>query len=286
MHRALDTHNRYANDDITTALIEHARSSILYERQLLKDLESLRVDVSNANKKVLPAAKAPRPSIIPPLEDFGEHPAPPSAPVVNGNRQARHLPPPPQTAGPSGAPFRSQQTNPPSRERSSTAPSPALNGSPHVPQPLSSSHSFAPAQSSPLAAPIARQPLAASASASDVLPSSRPQVDGSPAPEPPLGGKFLDGSKSMFITPTHGPSTSAAGASGNPPIDPLRNDAYKPAISPLHDGVQRSASAQPSPLGSFDPLGQIKTRNMSSSVRIQRPRLDPKEAASKLANMF
>ncbi|KAH6915033.1 vacuolar protein sorting-associated protein vps17 [Coprinopsis sp. MPI-PUGE-AT-0042] len=285
LHRALDTHNRYANDDITTALIEHARSSILYERQLLKDLESLRVDVSNANKKVLPAAKAPRPSIIPPLEDFGEHPAPPSAPVVNGNRQPRHLPPPPQTAGPSGATFRSQQANPPSRERSSTAPTPAINGSPQVPQSLSSSHSFAPAQSSPLAAPVARQPL--TASASEVLPSSRPQTGGSSGPEPPLGGKFLDGSKSMFITPSHTPtSNSAAGSSGNSPIDPLRNDAYKSAISPLHDGVQRSASAQPSPLGSFDPLGQIKTRTMSSSVRIQRPRLDPKEAASKLANMF
>lgn len=40
--------------------------------------------------------------------------------------------------------------------------------------------------------------------------------------------------------------------------------------------------------GGYDPLGQARFGGMSASVRVQptRPRLDPKEAASKLANMF
>jgi hypothetical protein len=43
----------WLNDDITAALVEHVRSSIMYERQLLKDLEALRPDISSAADKVV-----------------------------------------------------------------------------------------------------------------------------------------------------------------------------------------------------------------------------------------
>ncbi|EAU84670.1 vacuolar protein sorting-associated protein vps17 [Coprinopsis cinerea okayama7 len=274
LHTALQTHNRYANDDITTALIEHARSSILYERQLLRDLEALRVDVSNANKKVLPPTTAPRPSYIPPLEDFDRPP-----PVVNGKRQSRDIHAPPQTAVP---PVASSSKAPAQRERSSSVPPESANG-PQVP-PLAATQSFAPAHPPPLAGPGSRQPLSQGAG-----PSGSSVTEPSTPVGPPLGGKFVDGTKSMFVTPSASTAnTSPSSSSAAGPLDPLRNDSYQAPISPLHDPLTRSATAQPSASHTVDPLGQIKTRQMSSSVRIQpqRPRLDPREAASKLANMF
>src|SRR6202044_44682 len=86
LHVALQTHNRLANDDITTALVEHARSTIMYEKQLLRELEALRPDVNNAAKKVtLHSNGVPRPSVIPPLEDFSKPPGPRSATVFSSN---------------------------------------------------------------------------------------------------------------------------------------------------------------------------------------------------------
>lgn len=77
LHKALARHKRLVTDDITSALIEHARSSIMYERQHLRELEALRVDVANAAKKVAPAPiSAPRPAFIPKLEEFSRPPIP------------------------------------------------------------------------------------------------------------------------------------------------------------------------------------------------------------------
>lgn len=70
LHRALQVHSRNVTDDVTVALIEHARSSIMYEKQLLKELLALKNDVSNANQKaVVQPNSIPKPSIVPPLED-------------------------------------------------------------------------------------------------------------------------------------------------------------------------------------------------------------------------
>ncbi|KAH0839842.1 Vps5 C terminal like-domain-containing protein [Lanmaoa asiatica] len=71
LHRALATHTKTVTDDVTAALIEHARSSLQYEKQLLRELESLRGDVNTANQRVAPPKPNgyPKPSIIPPLED-------------------------------------------------------------------------------------------------------------------------------------------------------------------------------------------------------------------------
>lgn len=70
LHRALQVHSKNVTDDVTVALIEHARSSIMYEKQLLKELLALKNDVSNANQKaVVQPNSIPKPSIVPPLED-------------------------------------------------------------------------------------------------------------------------------------------------------------------------------------------------------------------------
>ena len=53
--------------------------------------------------------------------------------------------------------------------------------------------------------------------------------------------------------------------------------------------MTQSVIIQPTPRldDGLDPLGMAKPTNMTASMRApQRPRLDPREAASKLANMF
>ncbi|KAF9058062.1 Vps5 C terminal like-domain-containing protein [Panaeolus papilionaceus] len=326
LHKALQTHNRHANDDITTALIEHARSSIMYERQLLRELESLRVDVSNANKKVLPAATGPpKPTIIPPLEDDRRHLEPaPSAPIANGFHQPKPGRPqqPPHTAALNGS---AQGFIPHKVQSYATDPltgQPEIPSSPAFPQtpvgrhepPLSaaSSRSFASQQQGPLSPAPAyatmRQPLPpqspGAGPSSPVLPSQNPSAVPSvraASTEPPLGGRFVDGTRSMFVPRSNSvsrPSPLAFSSStsnlpnGHPtagpssaPFDPLRSDNYAAAPSPLNDSGMRSHLSRPQDV---DPLGFIKPNQMASSVRVQptRPRLDPREAASKLANMF
>ncbi|KAF5387671.1 hypothetical protein D9615_000607 [Tricholomella constricta] len=313
LHKALQTHNRYANDDITTALIEHARSSIMYERQLLRELEALRVDVSNAAKKVAPAPNGvPKPTVIPPLEDYHEnlpipsHPAPP----LNGFQRSSNLYNPPHSAHHSGPP----PQRPPMQSYPSQGPPPQG----FTPQgPLSPTQPSLP-RNEPLSASSTqtmysqRAPFSPPQGYTSFRPGIPPQSPGAgpsspasshivfakpPLDEPPLGGRFVDGTKSMFIKPTqapHSPPPPASSSStfdGRPgPNDPLNADPLRrPATtSPLHVGSSRLMNGQASHGSGFDPLGHIKPQHMSNSVRVQptRPRLDAREAASKLANMF
>ena len=304
LHQALQTHNRYANDDITTALIEHARSSIMYERQLLRELEALRGDVSSAAKKVVAAANGvPKPSIVPPLEDFSDriHVEPvSSAPIANGFHKATQSQVP-HTAGllaDNGGPRGFTPHKPPNQSQAS-APSifPQTRLGRQEPQSPSSVQSFSSArgpsssQHSPNSSLPPQSPGAGPSS--PTIAPERQSVPRPPVNEAPLGGHFVDGTKSMFITRTSSPrpsplsvSTSTSNIPGpNVPFDPLRNDSYtRPVSSPLHTGPSQQASQTQE----TDPLGSIRPHQMSSSVRVQptRPRLDAREAASKLANMF
>ncbi len=258
-----------------TALIEHARSSIMYEKQLLRELEALRVDVDSAAKKVLPPANGiPKPKIIPPLEDFSEHPLPPpSAPAVNGF----HRPPvPPHQAIP--------HTAVPSDQRFHV---PRLPGLP--PEPVSAtstiSHDSSEGPSSPAST------LSLPSGPSNGITTS-----------PPLKGRFIDGTKSMIVqstsshsqgAPVASSSTSALPNAAAPTQDPLQNrpsqSAQAPSsVDPLGALVNPIPQAKLRPAIGTDPLANVKTNQMSSSMRLppHRPRLDPREAASKLANMF
>ena len=311
LHRALQTHNRYANDDITTALLEHARSSIMYERQLLRELEALRGDIDNAAKKVVLSPNGvPKPTIIPPLEDYSERPpgpeSAPSAPLSNGfHKQLPSQIQPPHTAGiPSqGGPSYSYI----SHRSVNTAPS-LPSPVPSQPPPTSLSTASETSHPSPVSAgplspvpsqlPVQRQ----SSPHSPVAGPSYSATPYSPIPKqevavPPLGGRFIDGTKSMFLAkPTSSPRPSPLAASASTsnvirpssaggPTDPLRNVSYR---SPLHDPLHHESN-QPQQRQDIDPLAAVKPRQMSSSMRVQtpsRPRLDPREAASKLANMF
>ncbi|KAG6903424.1 hypothetical protein C0995_005447 [Termitomyces sp. Mi166 len=299
LHKALDTHNRYANDDITTALIEHARSSIMYERQLLRELEALRVDVSNAaNKIVLSTNGVPKPTVVPKLEDSNGHS------FVSPSDGFQRSPHPPHSAQPGPAPSRPPLQSFPSQGPLSQVPTqgssflaqpPYQNQDPRATSPTSTPASQPPPFSPPPSHPSFRPSLPSQSPGAG--PSSPgPNFQTSPySNEPPLGGRFADGTKSMFIQPTqapHNPLPSLASSStfdsrphaGDPlNVDPLMRPA---PVLPL-PGSTRPMNGQISQ-NSVDPLAHIKPHQMSASVRVQptRPRLDAREAASKLANMF
>jgi len=114
---------------------------------------------------------------------------------------------------------------------------------------------------------------------------------------PPLGGRFVDGTKSMFVNAAPLPFGPPVAASPSMPQGPLGRTIHSPAPSPASNPLAgfaqspltsnapvRPASAQQA----VDPLGMFAPTNMTQSMRVQpsRPRLDARVAASKLANMF
>jgi hypothetical protein len=273
----------------------------MYERQLLRELESLRGDISNAAKKnVVAVDGVPKPSIVPPLEDYPASQPAPSAPLVNGfHRHQSHLRTPPQTAAPSSQSFTPHLPPPHGAAATQNPLTSSFSQTQQVayqknqPLPASSNQPFTPQLSHFRGLPPQSPGAGPSTPASSHYPSPKSAVV-----EPPLGGRFVDGTKSMFIKPTFSTlassspvSSSSAGLSGSPSkFDPLRSDTYngQSVPSPLHDSAREGLDSHPTLRQQTDPLGQIKPHQMASSVRVQptRPRLDPREAASKLANMF
>lgn len=278
LHRALQTHKRLVTDDITTALIEHTRSSIMYDRQILRELESLRPDINNANAKAPPSKivnGVPKPPFIPPLEDFS------AKPRINSNGPTRTaspfspaLPSGIVSPGPSGRSSVSQGPLPPQ------SPGAGSSKSPVVPEP----HQRPSPPSSATAPPIPRI-------ASPAQPPASIRSN-----EPPLGGRFVDGTKSMFVKPpiSSPQARQPSNLSGVPPPQSTYSGDPLSASSSVFESHPRPMSAagniggaNGAGAGDLDPLGQARPTYMSASVRVPtRPRLDAREAASKLANMF
>lgn len=275
----------------------------------MRELEALRSDISNAAKKVVPVANgAPKPSIVPPLEDDRPHPQPaPSAPLENGfQRQIQTQPP--HTAGISQNSFIPHHVPAQPNAFSTQSPLPLSQTPSGRQDPFStaSSRSFTPTQALPSPTSshtFARQQLLPQSPGAGPSSPVVPINPGIPArqavDEPPLGGRFVDGTKSMFVpksTSSPRPSplsfsssvSNIAVPSSTAPFDPLRSDSYPSISSPLQNAGLRGPSQQPSRPQQIDPLGLGTPHTMTGSLRIQptRPRLDAREAASKLANMF
>jgi len=292
----------------------------MYERQLLKDLEALRPDISSAADKVVPhPSGVPKPTVIPPLE---EPPVPkPAPPPVKNTPNS-----PPLTT-----PSLSTSRIP---DASSTIPGPRPGHSPQHPSPeivrsMTSPQPASPQRLAPVPAPIHSND------------------------DPLLGNRFADGTRSMFVRPSpqfHTPSTITSSTSAStlptsapippPPVpkvlppsvvvqqevqknyDPLSNPGRaiaRASSTPIMEPPKQPESVGPmGPLGPLGPIGPTPTHGngpmMTQSVIVQpttkpdngldplgmttptymaasmrsppRPRLDPREAASKLANMF
>lgn len=241
------THTKTVTDDITAALIEHARSSIQYEKQLLRELESLRGDVNTANQKVAPPKPNgyPKPAIVLPLEDDTLPKVRPPIPRPSSGFPAS-TPPATQTM------FRPHSATPqsssagPSTVRGPTAPSSAPIS------PLSQRGRFGDGTQSMFVKPTPTfRPSGAGRSSSS----------SSSLPQGPLGG----------IAQTSAPTSP-------PPNHPL------PGTDPLSVSAVASTNTQQvvDPLAYLTPANM----SQSMRVQPSRPRLDARVAASKLANMF
>ena len=208
LHRALHRHSRIAHEDIAAALIEHARTNILYERQLLRELESLLPDVrSSAN----PA----------PLQPVGTSSIPPLVAA---------LPP----TFPGGMPPRSTMTTgtflprTPVGPQTSVPPSPSLQPSPIPPftvaplpvSPTIASSSAPPPQPNDLPPPIAPH------SPVPTLVTSSPSTSSSPVPAFPRTNQFT-------------PNVMSAGTGSITPGFPKTNQ----FASPSRPAPSASASA-------------------------------------------
>lgn len=299
LHRALQTHSRLAHDDIQAALIEHARSALVYERQFLRELEALRPDVRNA------ASKAPEPvkPIVPPappLEDlqpfrpthFSPAPVPraPPAPIVGG----------PLAPGPV----------PPTRGGFAPLPATPVSPAPRSPMPQSPAAPFVPVS----AAPGPRGPP---------LITSDPPLMGAGvqysarSPRDPLAPVSPGaGSSSAGPGPSSQPGTPAIGhpgngfANGNGYTDPLRGT-QSMIVTPNSAGGRPGFYEQRSPLtpnGYPQPSSPQTMNHLPPGVRVDglpgngsnfvhplarsmaptptRSRLDAREAAAKLANFL
>lgn len=93
LHKALHTHSRHTHEDITHSLIEHVRTTVLYEKQLLRDLESLRQDFASINKKAVDV-RAPVTSPQASLAAMGAPIRTVSAPDLQRTSQEGQRPPP------------------------------------------------------------------------------------------------------------------------------------------------------------------------------------------------
>lgn len=292
----------------------------MYERQILKDLEALRPDVSSAADKMVPQPNGiPKPTVILPLEEPSiSKPAPPpgkntpnSPPLTTPSLSTSRIPDAsPTIPGPKPRPPPLQQ------------PSPEIVRSMTSPQPTS------PHRTAPVPPPVGSND------------------------DPLSGSRFVDGTRSMFVRPSpqfHTPSTITSSMSGSilpvpalapPPVpkvlppsvvvqqevqknsDPLSNTGRvisRASSTPIMEPPKQPEPVGPmgplgplGPLGptpahgngrmmtqsvivqstprpddGLDPLGMVKPSHLAASMRSpQRPRLDPREAASKLANMF
>ena len=160
LHRALHRHSRIAHEDIAAALIEHARTNILYERQLLRELESLLPDVrASAN------------------------PAPPQPVGISSIPPLVAASPP---AFPGGMSSRSTMTTGTFLPQTSVPPSPSLQPSPIPPLTVASLPISPTIASNSAAPPQPNDPR----SSVPTLVTSSPSTSSSPVPAFPKTNQF------------------------------------------------------------------------------------------------
>ncbi|KIJ56974.1 hypothetical protein M422DRAFT_238559 [Sphaerobolus stellatus SS14] len=303
LHRALHRHSRLSQEDVTMVLVEHARTTIMYEKQLLRELEALRPDFLNAAKK----APLPAPvKIIPPVRPL----TPPNGPArlisqtqsaIVQQHQGR-----PWTPGPPTAPYQQQQQQPyypqQSQQPAPIQPVSAAQG------PLGQSSPGA-GPSTPGRFPAQRFPHAnhlegtksmfitpnrTSTVSSPVSPSPAPPVRDDGARVDPLTGMPIGPSKLSIRT-----AQSSAAASGSGPAsevsDPLLSPPIQGQPSPQPGYTQAQGYSYTSQSQTFGRAGmngkgplspQGGGHPLAQSMHVGPRRLDAREAAAKLANFL
>ena len=252
-------------------MIEHARSSLVYERSLKRELEALRADVRAIGQPITRAAVPQAPSVIPKLDE--QFSAPPRA-AYNTYNGSRH-------PGPLQAPL-------PVSASSSTFISPttpvASQTLPRGPQsaidPLGSS--VIGSHPSLGAGPSAPHP--------PLSPANVP-LPVTPRPSTPSGptsahqglnanGRGIDGSQSMIVPPrvaqlngglqgplggtVRSPSMPSPSSASSSSFDPLSQSAFVPSVGASSSRPQAPV-AESSRSYSYDPLGGSVNPGMPST---------------------
>ena len=278
----------------------------MYERQLLRELEALLPDIANAANKHVPITNGvPRPTVIPPLEDYSSKPIQRTGTVPPMQPQASSRPPPIQappvaSAFPRREPLSASALPPPPRQPMH---SPSSSQSFIKQGPSSSilpSTSTRTGQQDSLSAnSVESLPRQTQSSVSSPSTPSATLTPTTPAPplsdDPPLGGRYIESSKSMIIKSTSSPLSPSGPLSASSTFSPspvrrghMAGISHSATLGRASTSPLTTSSARTAQHDVVDPLGQMKPTLMTSSVRVQptRSRLDAREAASKLANMF
>ncbi|KDQ08900.1 hypothetical protein BOTBODRAFT_191510 [Botryobasidium botryosum FD-172 SS1] len=229
LHKALATHSRQTHEDITHALIEHARSSILYERQILRELEALKPDVAAIDPDVKRSAMP--------------------ASTINAASYHAHAP-----------------------AYASRAPSLDSGGRPAIPTSASTSALPSNGSASGMGAGTGSDNHASSSSA-DTSPLTSPRMGNASASR---AGRAMDGTQSAFVTPSFGSHPLALGGGGG-------NNPLAASSTP-----QFGTPGLPGMAGMGPNARHNRINSLARSVQVEnaRPRLDAREAASKLANFL
>lgn len=99
LHSALRAHSRNAHEDVAVSLLEHARMSIIFNRQILRELEALRPDLQRIGTTA-PPPPAHVANAVSPLSQHAAAPpplqaqagAPPLGPPAAAGSQSMFLP--------------------------------------------------------------------------------------------------------------------------------------------------------------------------------------------------
>lgn len=200
LHNSLQSHSRYAHQDLQQALAEHARGSVMFSRQLLKEMKGLKAELDNSARR----PDGPPSRIQTPQRP--SHAARPPFAHIDSDQSILSQHPPTAQSRPDGPSFTassdagSNSNRPPTlqpetmvRSTSSAASTPHT-ASPPAPQP--SLHSPMPASPNAWsgASPIGTPNLSQSMHSSATNPHSRANVQ-----DNPFASGLATGSQSMFL---------------------------------------------------------------------------------------
>ncbi|ODN89723.1 hypothetical protein L198_06417 [Cryptococcus wingfieldii CBS 7118] len=282
LHTSLRAHSRHAHEDIAISLLEAARMSVMYHKQTLKELESLKVDVGKVAPGAAPlplekrtAAQTQVPARVPPMV------RPPPPPQQQASFQTVRSPPaqvqavqPAQTrvqgqyprgvptsqqAGPSQPPLEAgyprhanpYQNQPVSPFHSQPSPSPyhsQPSPSPYHTQAAPSPYHTQPAQNHPHPHPHPSSPQYQTLGAQSPY-ANQPQFQIPPQNTVPQQGYY----------PQTGPAPPRR-VPTSPPRANLVPDGSQSMLLPANGagGIQRPHSAAPYSDGGADPLGGFR----------------------------
>lgn len=261
LHDSLQSHSRYAHQDLQQALVEHARGSVMFQRQLLNEMKGLKAELDNSRRPDGEGSRNPTP-VRP--SHWSREPSlsarPPFASIDSDTSVPGDCPPSAQSR-PDGLPSRPSFDNRP-------APSFAPEGMARFASAASTINQSAAAPSSP-------HPSAQ-------LPPMAPQSNAWSTGPSPLGTPNL--SQSMHVahhTQEHNPFAIGSNPTSPPAATSMAPTAVEGSQSMLLDRPSTGLNAE---VGRMNAFGTLNSG--ASGTASGRSRISASEAARSLAGKF